>query len=88
MAVLAFLSTCVQSPNWDNYKKFPKVLNYLQTTCDLVLNLEASNAGVEKWWIDGAFCSHSNMQTHTGGCLSLGRGMVMSKSTIPKTKHS
>ena len=45
MAV-AFLTTQVQAPDWDDYKKLAKVLNFLCTTCDLVLTLEASNAGV------------------------------------------
>ena len=83
MAV-AFLTTQVQSPNWDNYKKLAKVLNYLQSTCDLVLTLEASNAGVAEWSIDGAFGNHSDMWSHTGGCLSLLKGMVTSKSMCQK----
>ena len=84
LMVVAFLTTRVQAPDWDDYKKLAKVLNYLCTTRDLVLTLEASNAGVGEWWIDGTFGNHSNMQSHTGGCLSLGRGMVTSKSTRQK----
>ena len=80
--------TQVQSPDWDNYKKVVKVLNYLRSTQDLVLTLEASNTGVVEWWIDGAFANHSDMQSHTSGCLSLGRGMVASKSMHQKTEHS
>ena len=87
LMAVAFLTTCIQSPNWDDYKKLAKVLNYLQNTHDLVLTLEASNAGVAEWWIDGAFGNHSDMQSHTGGCLSLGTGMVMSKSMRQKTKY-
>ena len=49
-----------------------------------MLTLEASNAGVVEWWIDGAFSNHSDMQSHTGGCLSLGKGMVTSKSMYQK----
>ena len=80
MAV-ASLTTWVQAPDWDDYKKLANVLNYLHTTHDLVLTLEASNAGVAEWWIDSVFSNHSDMWSHTGGCLSLGRGMVTSKST-------
>ena len=78
--VVALLTTQVQAPDWDDYKKVAKVLNYLHTTCDLVLTLEASNAGVAELWIVGAFGNHSNMWSHTGGYLSLGRGTIMSKS--------
>ena len=81
LMAVASLTTRIQSLDWDDCKKLAKVLNYLQTTYDLVLTLESSNAGVVEWWIDGAFDSHSDMWSHTGGCLSLGRGMVTSKST-------
>ena len=49
-----------------------------------MLTLEASNAGLVEWWIDGAFANHSDMHSHTGGCLSLGQGMVTSKSMYQK----
>ena len=84
LMAVAFSMTCVQSPDWDDYKKLAKVLNYLQSTRDLMLTLEASNAGLAEWWIDGAFANHLDMHSHTGGCLSLGRGMVTSKSTCQK----
>ena len=80
LTAVAFLATWVQAPNWDDYKKLAKVLNYLHTTHDLVLTLEASNSGVAEWWIDSAFGNHTDMWSYTVGCLSLGRGMVMSKS--------
>ena len=49
-----------------------------------MLTLEASNAGLADWWIDGAFGNHSDMHSHTGGCLSLRRGMFTSISTDQK----
>ena len=49
-----------------------------------MLTLEASNAGLVEWWIDGAFANHSDMHSHTSRCLSLGRGMVTSKSSHQK----
>ena len=81
LTAVAFLTIRVQAPDWDDYKQSAKVLNYLRTTHDLVSTLEASNAGLAEWWIDGTFCHHFDMQSHIGGCLSLGRGMVTSKST-------
>ena len=84
LTVVAFLTTWVQFPKWEDYKKLAQVLNYLCTTHDLVLTLEASNPGVAEWWINGTFGNPSNMWSHTGGCLSLGRGMVTSKSTWQK----
>ena len=31
------------------------------------LTLEADNLQVIKWWIDGAFATHRDMRSHTGG---------------------
>ena len=41
-----------------------------------MLTLEASNAGLAEWWIDGAFANHAEMHSHTSVWSSLGRGMV------------
>ena len=30
-----------------------------------MLTLEASNAGLAEWWIDGAFANHAEMHSHT-----------------------
>ena len=53
LMAVAFLTIWVQAPNWDDYKKLAKVLNYLCTTRDLVLTQEASNTGgcgmVDRW---------------------------------------
>ena len=49
-----------------------------------MLTLEASNASVAEWWINGALANQLDMRSHTGGCLSLGRGMDTSKSMHQK----
>jgi hypothetical protein len=36
--------------------------------------LSANGTGILKWWVDAAFAVHPNMQGHSGGGLSLGRG--------------
>ena len=53
----------------------------LCSTARLPLTLEADNLQVTKWWIDGAFAAHPDMQIHTGGMLSLGKGAVYGAST-------
>jgi hypothetical protein len=40
----------------------------------LLLILTANRTGILKWWVDAAFAVHPNMQGHSGGGLSLGRG--------------
>ena len=45
------------------------------------LTLEADNLQLVKWWIDGAFATHWDMRSHTGGALSLGKGGITGVST-------
>ena len=78
---VAFLCTRVKTPDEDDYKKLARAMHYLRATAQLPLTLEADTLQVIKWWIDGAFATHPNMQSHTGGMLSLGKGAVYGAST-------
>ena len=40
----------------------------------LPLIFSANGSGILKWWLDASFAIHTNMQGHSGGGLSLGRG--------------
>ena len=48
------------------------------------LTLEADNLQLVKWWIDGAFATHRDMQSNTGGTVSLGKGVITGVSTRQK----
>ena len=48
---------------------------------DLMLTLEADNLQVIKLWVDGAFTTHSNIQSHMGGTLSLGKCIIYGSLT-------
>ena len=50
----------------------------------LPLILSASGSGILKWWIDASFAVHPNMRGHTGGGISMGRGMPIVTSTKQK----
>ena len=81
LSAVVFLTMWVQAPNNDNYKKLSMVIKYLHGTTPLCLILEASNLSIAKWWVDGAYASHPDMKSHMGRTLSLGKGMIYSKST-------
>ena len=81
---VAFLSTRVKSPDEDDYKKLTRSMHYLRSTARLPLTLEVEHLLVFKWWIDWAFAKHPDMQSHTGGILSLGKGAVYGASTRQK----
>jgi hypothetical protein len=59
-------------------------MKYLRGTCTLLLILSANGTGILKWWMDAAFAVHPNMQGHSGGGLSLGRGFPIVSSTMQK----
>ena len=44
---------------------------------ELPLILRADSATVVKWWVDGSHAIHPNMRGHSGGCVSLGMGMLI-----------
>ena len=82
--IVAFLSTCVQRPDHDDYKKLACAMKYLWKTITLPLTLEADDLQLVHWWIDGAFAMHRDMQSHTGGAMSLGKGVIYGMSTRQK----
>ena len=81
---VAFLTTRVTAPDKDDYKKLARVMRYLQGTKTMPLTLEADNLQLVKWWIDGAFATHRDMWSHTGGALSLGKGVITGVLTQQK----
>ena len=50
---VAFLSTCVQCPDHDDYKKLVRAMKYLQKTITLPLTLEADDPYAERHGWDG-----------------------------------
>ena len=81
---VAFLSTRVQKPDVDDYKKLARAMKYLRKTITLPLTLEADDLQLLYWWIDGAFAIHRDMRSHTGGAMSLGKGIIYGTSTRQK----
>jgi hypothetical protein len=65
-------------------------MRYLRTYPDLPLTLEADNTHVIKWWIDASFAMHTNMKSHTGATMLMGKCLVYSASIRQKlnTKSS
>ena len=81
---VAFLSTRVQHPDRDEYKKLGQAMKYLWKTITLPLTLEADDLQLIHWWIDRAFATHRDMRSHTGGAMSLGKGIIYGTSTRQK----
>ena len=81
---IAFLSTRVQAPTEDDWRKLSRVMKYLQCTTDLLLRLRCDGSGIIRWWVDASYAVHPNMRGHTGGVMSLGDGAAMSISAKQK----
>jgi hypothetical protein len=81
---IAFLCTRTTKSDIDDWKKLKRLLQYLHTSVDLTLTLSAEDMTVIKWWVDASYAVHENMRSHTGATMSIGRGMIYSKSAKQK----
>ena len=79
-----FLSTRVADPDEDDYRKLGRVLKYLQSTYDLILRLEGDQDGKVLWWADASYATHPDMKGQTGGCMTMGKGAVITASNKQK----
>ena len=74
----------MQSPNGQDYKKFGIAISYLIETVHLPLVIGANDSGTLTLNIDASFAVHPDCKSHTGACLTLGHGSVLSVSTKQK----
>ena len=81
---VAFLTTRVKSPDVDDWKKLIRLIRYLRGTPELALTLRVDKEIVVRWWVDGSFAVHPNMRGHSGGCMSLGAGVIAPGSNKQK----
>lgn len=59
--------------------KLRRVLEYLNRTLDRSLTIGANNMQVMGFFIDTSHAVHEDMRSHTGGCVILDRGEILSK---------
>ena len=87
---VAYLCTRVSHSTEEDWGKLKRVLQFLNRTITDHLVLGADCLTILKTWVDAAYGVHPDMKSHTGGAMSLGRGVIMSKSTKQKlnTKSS
>ena len=81
---VAFLTTPVQGPNKDDWKKLLRLMQYLRNTTDMPLTLRADGTNIFKWWVDGSYTVHPDMSSQTGGTMSLGKGEIIRTSIKQK----
>ncbi len=81
---IAFLTTRVRAPDRDDWEKLRHLVEYLRKDHARALVLGAKSNGLLMWYVDASFVVHPNMQGHTGGGLTMGRGFPISVSTKQK----
>jgi hypothetical protein len=87
---IAFLCTRVSCSTDQDWTKLKRVMQFLNRTIDDCMIIGADCLTVLKTWVDASYGVHPDMKSHTGGVMSLGRGVIMSKSSKQKlnTKSS
>jgi hypothetical protein len=77
---IGYLCTRLSCTSDGDWGKLRRTLEYLNGTMDEYLELGGDDLANIGCWIDASFAVHSDMKSHTGGAVSLGRGAVMSYS--------
>jgi hypothetical protein len=87
---VAFLCTRVKACDEDDYKKLIRMIQFIRATKDDYLTLSANSLHNVRWWVDASYAVHPDMRSHTGGAMSLGRGVIYGTSKKQKlnTKSS
>ena len=78
---VAFLCRKVPCPNKDDYKKLGRLVRYVKGSTHTPLVIGYDNTCNLVWSIDASFAVHMDMKSHTGYCLIMGTGVVISAST-------
>jgi hypothetical protein len=87
---VSFLCTRVSCSTVQDWLKLKRVLEFLNGSLDEFLTLGADDLGRMMTYVDASYAVHMDMKSHTGGVVSFGRGVAMSKSSKQKlnTKSS
>jgi hypothetical protein len=81
---IAFPNTRVRAPNINDWRKLSYLMEYLRLDRLRPLILSADGSGVLMQYVDASFAVHSNMRSHTGGGLTMGKVFPIVSSTKQK----
>ena len=70
----------------DDWKKLRRVVQYLKQTIDDVRVIGCDSLDSLYTWVDATYGVWLNMRSQTGGCMSMGLGMVNCRSSKQKLK--
>ena len=81
---VSFLCKRVKECTEDDWKKLKRMLQFIRATKDDYLTLSATSLHNVRWWVDASYAVHPDMKSHTGGAMSLGRGVTYETSKSQK----
>ena len=81
---VSFLWTRVMKSDNDDRKKLRRVLACVKSTIDNIRTISADDLLKVYMMIDAAYTVHNDMRSHTGGEMSIGRGVLHYKSSKQK----
>lgn len=70
----------MEGPDVHDWKKLRQLFRYLRVSRDLTLKLEAYDTYIITCWVDAAFGVHPDMQSQSGGVMSMSRETVYGSS--------
>ena len=85
--VVSFVTTRVREPDKDDWFKLRHLIKYFKGTKGMPLILDANGTGMLKWYVDGSYGVHLNMQGHSGGSLTMGGGFPVIASKKQKLNN-
>ena len=85
-----FLCTRISFSTDEDWGKFRRLLHYLWDTVEMPRIIGANGLELMETYVDASYAVHQAMREHTGGILSLGRGIIQGKASKQKlnTKSS
>jgi len=84
LTAVSFLTTRVLNSTVEDNRKLERVLKYLNGSNHIVLRLSGSQGLSIEAFVDSSFGVHPKAQSHTGGAIRIGGGMVHAKSSRQK----
>ena len=81
---VSFLMRRVSKSNIQDWKKLKQCLGFLKRTVEDERHIRARSITKILTWVDASFAVHDNMRSHTGGCMSMGLGVLHARSSMQK----
>ena len=75
------MCTRVQSPSQKDYSTLLRIIKYLKGTKDDCLTLQADDNYLVTCYADASYGVHTDMKSHSGMVLTIGRGAIICKSS-------